>query len=86
MSAYFGSSKNLKDLKGRRLATPTTSGLVERVLTGCALITTRNRNKLSAGSISLTMFLKEAWGQVQELGLQGEVDGMFSYEEEVVSE
>ena len=32
------------------------------------------------------MFLKEAWGQVQELGLQGEVDGMFSYEEEVVSE
>ena len=36
------------------------------------------------GSISLTMFLKEAWGKVQEMGLQGAVDGMFSDEEEVV--
>ena len=36
---------------------------------------------VSAGSISLTMFLKEAWGKVQEMGLQDAVDGMFRDEE-----
>ena len=30
------------------------------------------------------MFLKEALGEVQAMGLQGAVDGMFSDEEEVV--
>jgi hypothetical protein len=32
------------------------------------------------------MFLKEAWGKVQEVGLQGAVDGMFSDVEEDVEE
>jgi len=36
---------------------------------------------LSACSISLTMFLKEAWRNVQEMGLQDAVDGMFRDEE-----
>ena len=31
-----------------------------------------------ADSISLTLFLMEAWGKVREIGLQGAVDGMFS--------
>ena len=30
------------------------------------------------------MFLQEAWGKVQEMGVQGAVDGMFSDDEEVV--
>ena len=66
------------------LATPATSAPVERVFSRCALITTRNRNRLSADSISLTMFLKESWGKVQEMNLQGAVEGMFSEDEEVV--
>ena len=58
---------------------------IERVFSRCALITTRNRNELSADSISSTMFLKRAWGKRQEMGLLGAVEGLFSDEEEVVS-
>jgi hypothetical protein len=74
----------LPKLARRALATPATSAPVERVFSKCALITTRNRNRLSADSITLTMFLKEAWGKVREMGLQGAVEGMFSEDEEEV--
>ena len=67
-------------------AGPSVRRRARQVFSGCALITTRNRNRLSADSISLTMFLKEAWGKVQEVGLQGAVDGMFSDVEEDVEE
>jgi type VI protein secretion system component VasA len=71
-------------LARRALTTPATSAPVERVFSKIALVTTKHRNRLSADSISLTMFLKEAWEKVQSMGLQGAVDGMFSDEEEEV--
>ena len=39
---------------------------------------------MSADSISLALFLNEAWDKVREMGLQGAVDGMFSEKEEDV--
>ena len=39
---------------------------------------------MSADSISLTLFLNQAWEKVRKMGLQGAVDGMFSEEEEDV--
>jgi hypothetical protein len=60
------------------------SAPVERVFSGCALVTTRNRNRLSADSISLTLFLNKAWVKVREMGLQGAVAELYSDEEEEV--
>ena len=60
------------------MATPASSAPVERVFSRCAMITTRNRNRMPADNIFLTLFLNEAWEEVREMGGQDAVDGMFS--------
>ena len=57
---------------------PATSAPVERVFSGCALIATRNRNRLKSEHISLALFLNNAWDTVRGMGLQGQIDELYA--------
>jgi len=73
-------------LARRALAAPASSAPVERVFSGCALIATKNRNRLKAENISLALFLNNAWDTVRAMNLQGQIDEIYALGEMVIVE